>query len=494
MTDAPAFIFSQISYTRIMKIYKKTSRKDSDGRVVHTCDGTDYVRRKCSDGTFKFRKCSDSAASASKSKTISKSKSKSKLSASKRRAKHSGGAYEKLARQTLSPAVRAFVWDNDPNQIPEIRLISNLKLQVMSALGTNDPDVAMRSTRYKIFHKFLTTRIAETVIRQNSPPDSPMANIEFNGIQFILHNPGMLGTRKVANKYIPPPVEMRLLLWYGEYGSNDYYHFARPKNRGVRKLYEWVGHRGGDRDGAINGIVGIKRNHMEGVIMTKADYEALQDGYENDFEDGDGQLPPGPPGPPGPGDGDESSDDDDDGGDDGRPRTSNFRQAPTGRVIPIMDPVTQRQISLTRGKKTTASTPPGSLQGSLPPNLTSRSRSKSRSGPGTGTGTVSGTKRGSKTETDSLPGSLPRSVNTSRSKTTGDFADMTKLERKSKSKQERLSSYRTPSNAQRVDDDYIPEEIGTSRDRSEARRKARKGSDIQTPGKRPPRVNNVGRG
>lgn len=35
--------------------YAKTSRKDAGGRCVYTRSGKDYVRRKCADGTIKYR-------------------------------------------------------------------------------------------------------------------------------------------------------------------------------------------------------------------------------------------------------------------------------------------------------------------------------------------------------------------------------------------------------------------------------------------------------
>jgi hypothetical protein len=267
-----------------MKIYKKTARKDPSGRVVHTCDGVDYVRRKSADGTFKFRLAS---ASATSSKAKSKSGTRSTVSKRRtKRARYSGGGYQKLPRlQELMPPEGYFQWNNPPGLDMGTELTETLINAVGRALATNDARVIKNSTRYKMFHKFIQTRIAERVIKETAAPGSPLSSIKMQGIQFIMHNPGMYSKKIIGNKTVPPPTEMRLLLWYGVYDSDDYYHFARPKNMNVRKHYEWVGHHGGDRLGQQFGIIGIKRNHIEGVKMSADEYLALSGhGYVNDLE------------------------------------------------------------------------------------------------------------------------------------------------------------------------------------------------------------------
>jgi hypothetical protein len=451
-----------------MKTYKKTARKDPEGRVVHTCDGVDYVRRKCADGTFKYRKASESAAS-SKAKTRSKARTGS--SVSKRRAakgRYSGGGYEKLTRQTLVPANGYFQWDNPPGFEPNNGLIENLVLRVGEALrlpATNSRYVSVikRSTRYKMFYKFIQSKRAQTVIRETSTADSQTANIQFAGIQFVLHDPGPGKSTRKQGKLIPPPTEMRLLLWYGNYGSDDYYHFARPKNRNVRKLYEWVGHHGGDRTGEDFGIIGIKRNHLEGVRMTAEQYRELSggpgDNYDDDtFEDDDGNDGDG-------NDGDSDSDngDDDNGGPPGN-RSGKNKKTLSASAMPF--PPTRLSASakpfIMGAVQAPASTGPGSLQGSLPPNLNDNSRSRSRSRSGTGS------KKVSKPATDPLQGSLPSSLKSSRS---GSFRGMTKLE--AKSKRDRNTDYNPPGRSPTASSSSITDETTESfRKRREAARHA----------------------
>lgn len=348
-----------------MKIYKKTARKDPSGRCVHTCDGVDYVRRKSADGTFKFRKASESA---------SKSATKSKAAVTKRR--YSGGAdgyLEVPGLQKVYPEGAMMPWTNAAGAELYPDLEQFLNDMIGASMASNDPVSIRKSSRYKMFSKFLKTRIA-----------AQKTGVAFRGIQIIEHDPIRNLEKRSQKKRDLHPVELRLLLWFSnDLSSNDYYHFTRPKNARIRKLYEWIGHRGGDRDGAAHGIVGVNRNHTESVIMSKEEFQALRgppgDNYENDpFEDpGEYGAPTQPL---------------------NMPLNPDSRPFNPGQGVQGRD-ATAKPFSQGLGKKGTdsaarkflpksvltpasaASAAPGSYQVSLPPDLPeSKSRSRSRSG------------------------------------------------------------------------------------------------------------------
>jgi hypothetical protein len=84
------------------------------------------------------------------------------------------------------------------------------------------------------------------------------------------------------------PVELRILPWYSnDLDNDDYYHFNKPKNPMIRKLFEWVGHHGADHKGE-SGIIGIKRNHVEWGLMSMDQYKEImgtaERKYVDDFE------------------------------------------------------------------------------------------------------------------------------------------------------------------------------------------------------------------
>ena len=186
-----------------MREYKKTSRKDPEGRVIYTSGGVDYVRRKMPSGTFAFRSANDARKSASKPK---KAKSSGKRVGSLRKV---GGGYNPARGQTLGEFV----------MIEGDDWTKKLLEAVISAGGVENDE------RHKAFKSLIDGKAQSATGEQ------------YQAFRIVF--------KKVPDT---EDKEMRVLLYPDVKDEDTYWHFARPKMFGPLKgqvrpnnRFEWVG-------------------------------------------------------------------------------------------------------------------------------------------------------------------------------------------------------------------------------------------------------------
>ena len=322
-----------------MKQFKKTTRKDPDGRVVHTCDGVDYVRRKSSDNTFSFRKASDKPSRAAKAvravRAVRAAKPRPKRTGSSKRATIHGGGYDRVAK--FQYVTDPIPWTNLPGEPLDDNLMNELSHNVGWSLGNRSFDFIHKTPRFKEFRDFLETRVAEDAViglqspirgmSTSHPSEYATETFRFHQLQFVHHDPNQADDEFGIDEEDEMPHEIRFLLWYrDDLTSDHYFHFARPKDTRVRKRFEWVGHCGiaGGRENGPH--IGISRDNKSFDTYDKAEF-GLKGNADNKDANPDGVLllldkPENPP-----------------------PAPTRPMKKVKARTIPIIDPLTGEVVT-----------------------------------------------------------------------------------------------------------------------------------------------------